>query len=379
LNYAPKKTRRPQRDRDAKGVAKEAATPQEADAADTTGKMDTAEALTKALTKMIHAPPGKVNAVHISRKVEAADPPPKVCTVTQRSGAPEPPEPPWKRTKQREVFVGDVAIAELRTRLALAPDRLPAPPSPPATAPEFGTAAWLAGAVVVAAAGFVGYQWGAAPKAAPRQQVMPSAKQADLLPERPASAAYVKTSSLDARPWAVRPAADDLAPGPAIGSTRSMTNGARSANTTPTAFLSPTAVQPAYASSATSKPMVPSSGDKELQPQWSGKSAPAPAKSPSRQLGAAEIALMVKNGAELMANGYIGAARMMFQPAAEAGDPVAAFALGETYDPLVLRKLRTRGGITPDVALAHNWYKKAMEWGSAVAPARLERLARLPE
>jgi TPR repeat protein len=120
-------------------------------------------------------------------------------------------------------------------------------------------------------------------------------------------------------------------------------------------------------------------GRKDLQSERSGKSTLAPAKSQLRQLGAAEIALMVKNGAELIANGYIGAARMMFQPAAEAGDPVAAFALAETYDPLVLKKLGAKGGITPDVALAQNWYEKAMELGSAVAPARLERLARLPE
>jgi TPR repeat protein len=88
---------------------------------------------------------------------------------------------------------------------------------------------------------------------------------------------------------------------------------------------------------------------------------------------------MVKNGAEYMANGNIGAARMLLQPAAEAGDPVAAFALAETFDPLVLMKLNTKGGITANVGLARTWYQKAKDLGSAVAPERLERLARLPE
>jgi len=69
----------------------------------------------------------------------------------------------------------------------------------------------------------------------------------------------------------------------------------------------------------------------------------------------------------------------MFQPAAEAGDPAAAFALAETYDPLVLRKLGAKGGGTADVALAHSWYEKAKDLGSTTAPERLERLARLPE
>jgi hypothetical protein len=118
---------------------------------------------------------------------------------------------------------------------------------------------------------------------------------------------------------------------------------------------------------------------KGLHLEWSGKSVPAPAKPPPRRLAASEIALMVKNGSDFMANGNVGAARMMLQPAAEAGDPVAAFALAETYDPVVLKKLNATGGITADVALAQSWYEKAKNLGSTVAPERLERLARLPE
>jgi TPR repeat protein len=105
----------------------------------------------------------------------------------------------------------------------------------------------------------------------------------------------------------------------------------------------------------------------------------APVKSQTRRLATSEIALMVKNGTEYMANGNIGAARMMLQPAAEAGDPVAAFALAETFDPLVLRKLNTKGGISANVGLAQTWYQRAKDLGSAVASERLERLARLPE
>jgi TPR repeat protein len=118
---------------------------------------------------------------------------------------------------------------------------------------------------------------------------------------------------------------------------------------------------------------------KNLQLEWSGKSVLAPAKSQSRQHDAAEIALMMKNGAALMANGDIAAARMLYQRAAETGEAMAALALAETYDPLVLKRLNAKGGISPDVALAHSWYEKAKDLGSAVAPERLERLARLPE
>ncbi len=115
---------------------------------------------------------------------------------------------------------------------------------------------------------------------------------------------------------------------------------------------------------------------KGLQLEWSSRS---PATSQPRQHDADEIALMMKSGAELMAYGDISAARLMYQRAAEAGDAMAALALAETYDPLVLRRVNPKGGITPDIALAHTWYEKAKDLGSAVAPERLERLARLPE
>jgi TPR repeat protein len=82
--------------------------------------------------------------------------------------------------------------------------------------------------------------------------------------------------------------------------------------------------------------------------------------------------LLVKRGAEHVASGNIGAARMMFQPAAEAGDPTAALALAETYNPSVLEQLGAKG-ITPDATLAQQWYKKAKVLGSTAA---LERLAK---
>src|SRR5262249_60805195 len=96
----------------------------------------------------------------------------------------------------------------------------------------------------------------------------------------------------------------------------------------------------------------------------------ATASFPPRQLDAAEIKLLVKSGLEFIANGNVGAARLMFQPAAEAGDAVAAFALAETYDPSVLRKLGTKGGITPDITLANSWYEKAGALGSTPPPGR---------
>lgn len=112
---------------------------------------------------------------------------------------------------------------------------------------------------------------------------------------------------------------------------------------------------------------------KGLQLEWSARSVAA--KPQPRQHDPAEIAQMVRRGAELMANGDVAAARLMYQRAAETGEAAAAFALAETYDPLVLAK----GGIAPDVGLAQMWYAKARDLGATLAPERLERLARLPE
>ena len=53
---------------------------------------------------------------------------------------------------------------------------------------------------------------------------------------------------------------------------------------------------------------------------------------------------------------------------------MAALTLGETYDPVVLKRLGVIG-LSGDTAQARDWYRKAAELGSADAPQRLEQLA----
>jgi TPR repeat protein len=393
-------------------------------------------------------------------------------------------EPPWRRSRTRPAFAGDVEISELRSRLALAPDRLPEPPQPP-TGPKYAFVGRLAGVAVVAAVGVVGYRWGSTPPASLPQLALPSGQSSQRGPasERSVSATYLDNQGLDSKALAGRPAAGGLSTGMAVDTARGVSSGA-TVGTQPSGFTSPAAakaiipqlneqksrdeptsraaspqltveaVQPvpadeparltisaaeaganaavvigglasgsALSSGTRAGPntwrltaeelggaaITPPRGfvgamdvtlelhladntvvdRKDLHLEWSGKSVPGPAvpgpavlgpaKSQPRRLAADEIALMMKNGAEFMANGNVGAARMIFQPAAESGDPVAAFALAETYDPLVLRKLNVTGGIAADVSLAQSWYEKAKNLGSPVAPERLERLARLPE
>jgi TPR repeat protein len=59
---------------------------------------------------------------------------------------------------------------------------------------------------------------------------------------------------------------------------------------------------------------------------------------------------------------------------ARGDDVAAAIALGATYDPTVLARMRAVG-IDADVVKARFWYQKAVSLGSTEAKRRLELLA----
>jgi hypothetical protein len=97
----------------------------------------------------------------------------------------------------------------------------------------------------------------------------------------------------------------------------------------------------------------------------------------SRQIDPGEISALLARGNALMATGDLSAARLVYQRAAEAGNARAAFALAETYDPIVLKTLEQ--SLPPNVATAHAWYRKAKDLGSREALDRLERLEQRSE
>ena len=378
-------------------------------------------------------------------------------------------EPPWKRSKQGEVFADEVALAARRASLALAPDRLPEPPPPPSRGPRFVLARRLAGVAVVAAVGVVGYHLGSArPTPSPRVALRHGAVNQQGLASNQSTSRSLDNADLDA---AARPAPRSHPTGTTVNDAR----GATAANAVPVADP-PEPTEFALASPAAATEIVPQSDGqksrdaalavgavrpqlageaarlavsaadagadaaveigglapgstlsagtqvapdrwrlsveelasaavtpprgfvgtmdltldlrvadnavadhKGLQLEWSGKNVSVPTKAQHRQGDTSELALMMKTGAEFMANGDISSARLLYRRAAEAGEAMAAFALAETYDPLMLRKLTPKGGIRPDIGLAQSWYEKAKDLGSTAAPERLERLARLPE
>jgi len=233
---------------------------------------------------------------------------------------PEPSEPPWKQKKQHGAFVADTAPGQLRARLALAPDPVPQPPSSDSPVQLFRTMRLFVGAAAAVAAAIVGYRLGSAPQVTP--------------PPLRLAPAHERTSVTP--PLAVSNAAPDLKPTAATLTTR---GGAGEA-----------AAQAATAATSTAAVLQ---GD------------------------ASEIAFLLTSGAELMANGDVAAARLIFQHAAQAGSAEAALALAETYDPLVFKKLRRRDAVTLDIALAQSWYEKARNLGSTVARERIVRLSQL--
>jgi hypothetical protein len=67
---------------------------------------------------------------------------------------------------------------------------------------------------------------------------------------------------------------------------------------------------------------------------------------------------LVRRGDAYLMTGDVISARLTYMRAAEQDDPQAMMALGQTYDPVVLRKLGTRG-IRPEPELAQHWYNRA--------------------
>ncbi len=102
--------------------------------------------------------------------------------------------------------------------------------------------------------------------------------------------------------------------------------------------------------------------------------APPASRPPARALSQDDIVLLIKQGEQFIAAGDVVTARIVFQRAAEAGDPNAAVALGATYDPTVLARLGVVG-MGADVEKARNWYQKAESLGSPEAARRLKILA----
>src|SRR5215831_5864093 len=359
------------------------------------------------------------------KKVRHAEPEPNPAAapgkddVAPLSQAPEPAEALWTRSNQR---------------FALPPNRIPEPP-PPSTGGKYVLAGRLAGLAMVTAVGFIAYRLGSAPPPGSLPHALPASQlnQQRLASERsvasaPQSAepalalpaatnaiallsneqksrdtASPRTPSRQLTVGAVRPlrtdeatsltvSTNDAGPNAAVVISGLAAGSALSAGTQlgpntwqlSAAELDRTVITPprgfAGAMDLTLELRLADStvaDRKSLQLEWMERGVLVPAKSEPRQHDASDITEMMRSGAELMANGDVSGARLMYRRLAKEGEALAALALAETYDPPTLRKSNIKRAITPDVALAQSWYEKAKALGSSVAAERLEALARL--
>jgi hypothetical protein len=263
-----------------------------------------------------------------SSKTEPPKDAPRDVGLAPSSCAPEVPNPPWKRKSRSNVFEGDIALVELRSQLALKAERIPEPAVLFPTAPmSSGVLRLMSGAALAAVVlAIAGYLWGF--KLSIKVSELTSASNHSDVP--PALSPALAPAGIRGALNPVSPV--DAAHRPASLPTR------------------PQTVSPSVA------PRLPvAAGD------------------------ASAIAAKMRNGVELMTYGEVFAARAMFLRVAEAGEGAGAFALAETYDPIVLRDLRLREQIMPDIALARTWYERARDLGALEARDRISRLSQLPQ
>jgi hypothetical protein len=282
-------------------------------------------------------------------KNASAKGPPKDVGAAPSGCATEAPDAPWRRSRRHEVFEGGVDLVELRSRLG--PERIPESAVPLSTAPTFsGLLRLMSGVAMTAAvAGAAGYIWGFKLSTKTPELTLAS-RQANVPPALSTPVASLTASNRDFDP----PAA------------------ARTASIEVTGLAAPRVSTGAGPVDAAQRPALLPTPPQTVSPSVAPRRPVAAEDTPV-------IAAKMKIGVELMTYGEVAAARVMFQRAAEAGEGAGAFALAETYDPLVLGGLRLREGIMPDVALARTWYERARDLGSLEARDRILRLAQLPQ
>jgi hypothetical protein len=86
-----------------------------------------------------------------------------------------------------------------------------------------------------------------------------------------------------------------------------------------------------------------------------------------------EEAELLKRGEELLRQGGIAAARIIFEELAQKGSSKGALALARSYDPHYIPNSRT-SAVTPDLNKALAWYRRADQLGSAEARERIAEI-----
>jgi hypothetical protein len=144
---------------------------------------------------------------------------------------------------------------------------------------------------------------------------------------------------------------------------------APAADPSPPALPTPTATQPKLTAA---QPKPTEAARSEPAPNAAQVAALMPASVPlAKETG--ETGQLLARGNERMEIGDIAAARLLFELAAQSGSPVAATAMGRSYDPVYFIRVGVRG-VKPDAAKAKDWYEKAVTGGDRTAENDLQNL-----
>jgi hypothetical protein len=132
----------------------------------------------------------------------------------------------------------------------------------------------------------------------------------------------------------------------------------------------PKASAPAMAAAAVEeKPVAALS--RTIEPER--QEAPPPAAA-TPSISPEEEAILLAKGAELIGQGGIAGARLIFEELAQQGSSKGALALARTYDPAFV-ETAPAGSLVADLPKALSWYKRAAQLGSGEATRRLSQLA----
>lgn len=276
----------------------------------------------------IYAPPWARERI-----LPVAEPPPRSPANTVVKMSPE---------KLKPRFSGDRAMIALQRQLALHPDRIPEPASKGAAVirPLLMRFCGVAALAVFVAWGLASYS---------------GVKKTAEIPTTIPAIASNHSDSLKVQPLELRPTlsltADALTP---IGDSRPVAVASSDA----AAISSVAVTAPTNAQAVTLVPAT-SQGVDDRRPL---------------RLDSEEIAILIKRGKDLLADGDLAAARLLLRRAAEAGSADGALTLGTTFDPAVLQRLGAIGAMA-DLAKARQWYQRAAELGSSAASQKLAGLA----
>jgi hypothetical protein len=277
---------------------------------------------------VIYAPPWVRERI-----LPVAEPPPRSRSDTVVKMSPE---------KLKPKFSGDRAMIALQRQLAIHPDLIPEPVSKGTAVirPLLMRFCGVAALAVLVAWGLASYS---------------GVKKTAEIPKTIPAIASNHSNGLDVQPSQLRPTlsptADALTP---IGNSRPV-----AVVTSDAATVSSVAVTaPTNAQAVTLAPATSQRVD-DRRPL---------------RLDSEEIAILIKRGKDLLADGDLAAARLLLRRAAEAGSAEGALTLGTTFDPTVLQRLGAIGAMA-DLAKARQWYQRAAELGSSAASQQLAGLA----